>query len=51
MFARLEGEVAMAGLLDTFDDIVVDQDELEFIDYGPIRGIASLQVSTTPAKV
>jgi len=48
MLARLEGEVALTALLDNFSSIEVDQPEVEYLDLGPMRGIAALNVAATP---
>lgn len=48
MLARLEAEVAMDALLDNFSSIEVAQEEITYLDLGPMRGIEGLQVATVP---
>jgi len=49
MLARLEGEVAIGRVLQRFEEVEVAQDEVEYLDLGPMRGIAALQVETIKA--
>jgi cytochrome P450 len=49
MLARLEASIGLTRTFERFSDIQVTEDPVEYVDYGPMRGIRELHVTGTPA--
>jgi len=49
MLARLEGTTMLTRFLDRFCSYEVIEDQVDYVDYGTMRGIRSLNMTATPA--